>query len=522
MVKSRSFSIYLLKKGFSAENSLKEHHELIENITADNLPDGATLFLLDKNPSNPWWKDFWKIKTELKQTLKGAIVFLPVYDRCFAFTFGHTYHNLKEESYEYDFGLRSTLNAVDPDKLKSTDILQPENAKRESIQSSNTVNLTFFDFDKDESIVKRISGKVKEEYRYLFSNVTGANSIRIDSKLQARELPELCRNILALYNKDDFKIHFPDIQNIIPVKDPNIISKLNKQLLKVFREELTDIALTVPEIINYQENFQINYSIGKNNSETHDDAHINHYIKFFKSRNISPDEIDIGKLNKHNLNICDENRHIIQSFSIYKSLLFDCEFESKHYHICEGKWYELDKDYIVRLKKQLDPYFKNNILPKCDYKREDSYNKHVSDTNHKFICLDKKNISPKGQSSVEPCDLYTSTDNKATLIHIKISTRSANLSHLFNQGLNSAEIIRLHEESKDKLKKLIGNKDTEIIDGDKFEVIYGIITAKNPDKKSNNLPIFSRISLLRCINSFKLMGLHVSIMLIEDEYDRKK
>jgi uncharacterized protein (TIGR04141 family) len=65
------------------------------------------------------------------------------------------YHQLKDESYEYDFGLRTTLNAVDPDKIKSTDIFKLENARRQRIQTPVASNLNLFDFEQDESIIKK-------------------------------------------------------------------------------------------------------------------------------------------------------------------------------------------------------------------------------------------------------------------------------------------------------------------------------------------------------------------------------
>ena len=79
------------------------------------------MFVLDNHPKEPWWKGYFGVQKILNQVTKGALIFLPVEQRCFALSFGHVYHNLKDESYEYDFGLRVTLNSVDPKKLKSTD-----------------------------------------------------------------------------------------------------------------------------------------------------------------------------------------------------------------------------------------------------------------------------------------------------------------------------------------------------------------------------------------------------------------
>lgn len=39
--------------------------------------------------------------------------------------------------------------------------------------------------------------------------------------------------------------------------------------------------------------------------------------------------------------------------------------------------------------------------------------------------------------------------------------------------------------------------------------------------KSNALPLFSRISLLRCVNTLKLMKIPAKVFLIKDNVDRK-
>ena len=84
MPKSRSFSIYLLKGGHNATNALREDHALEDDIGAQGLPAGATLFVLDSEPRPPWWKPYFGIEKNLTQVNKGALVFLPVGDRCFA------------------------------------------------------------------------------------------------------------------------------------------------------------------------------------------------------------------------------------------------------------------------------------------------------------------------------------------------------------------------------------------------------------------------------------------------------
>ena len=52
---------------------------------------------------------------------------------------------------------------------------------------------------------------------------------------------------------------------------------------------------------------------------------------------------------------------------------------------------------------------------------------------------------------------------------------------------------------------------------DKFKVIFGIITHKNKDDKSLNLPLFSRISLMRCMKDLRTMGIESEFSFIADK-----
>jgi uncharacterized protein (TIGR04141 family) len=133
MSKTKPFSIYLLKAGFNHSNSMKQGHALEEEI-AEALPDGARLYILDTPARPPWWREFFGIKKELYQSSKGALIFLDVGDRSFAISFGHVYHHLSDYSYEYDFGLRVTLNSLDPSELKSADMVSPGTARRKRTQ----------------------------------------------------------------------------------------------------------------------------------------------------------------------------------------------------------------------------------------------------------------------------------------------------------------------------------------------------------------------------------------------------
>lgn len=526
MAKSRNFSVYLLKREFNANNALKDDinlTRLTENET--NIPEGGVMYVGQSPIKQPWWKEYWGINQELNQSSASAIVFLPVQDRWFAITFGLSYHNLKENAYEYDFGIRTTLNSLDPEKIKSTDLLIPETAKRQRIQIPNASNLSYFDFNKDESIVKRLTGAVKEEYADLIRNVTGSCNFRFATICEPAELIDLCSRLLKIYNRKDFEESFPDLQNITPVKDPDIIASLEAKLLEEYQTCSSNLMLAIPEIVDYTTNFKVRYRGASRQSEEYDDVFIGNYRNYLTERGIEIDNVEI--FNKHTLSVYDENGQLLHSYSIYKSLLFDCQLNGKNYHLCEGAWYEIDSDFIAKLKTELDTVFidAHEVLCECNQRLEGDYNNYatcLASEELEACCLDTKSISPSGEGAVEPCDIIALKGDSAELIHNKISTRSSLLSHLFNQGVNSATLVLLNTEAKEKLKGLVESESLkERIDSNKYHVTYGIISNKRRDMKSDTLPIFSRISLLHCIRRLKLMRIPVSVYLIKDNIDRK-
>jgi uncharacterized protein (TIGR04141 family) len=416
MPKSRDFSIYLLKAQFSVENALKDDHGL-ELVTEENtnLPDGSSMYLSDRPGNPPWWKSYWGINKNLHQVQKGAIVFLPVNDRWIVLTFGLTHHCLKDNSYEYDFGLKTTLNALDPKKIKSTDILQPENARRQRIQSPTAASLTFFDVRYDESIIKRLAGAVKQEYAELFKNVAGANSLKISSKLPPDQIIELCTTLIEIYQKDDYVQSFPDIQHIVPIRDPEKKTFLDQKLLEAFANEPMELVLSIPEIIDYSTSFTIKYfGAGKSNREFND-VFISGYREYLQERGVGVID-QIKTFQSHRLRVINENGDTLREYRIYDSFLFDCEIEGATYHLCDGEWYFIETNYVQKLSDQLDLLCidQHSFLSTCNVVREDQYNTLISQSSEGVFCLDKQNIAPAGQRQVEPCDIVS--DGKQGLL----------------------------------------------------------------------------------------------------------
>lgn len=527
MGKSRSFSIYLLKEGYDATNALREDHVLDDDIDAQGLPEGATLFVLDSEPRPPWWRSYFGIEKNLTQVNKGALVFLPVGERCFALSFGHVAHSLVDSSYEYDFGLRVTLNSLDPHKLKSTDTLDPGATKRRRTQLPIESELTLFDFDRDSTILRSLTGKVRDEHKDLFRHATGSSNLRISTDIGSDGLVELCEQLLGLYQSEQYKTAFPEIQNIVPVSDPAQIEALNGRLLGAFRARNPDLNITVPEIINYSDNLYVTFT-GAGRGLVYDDVYIGRYYDYLDEHDTDLAALGIEDLRRHALVLTDEDGNARDRYSVFKSLVFDTTLEGAQgetFHLSEGHWYRIDDDYIARLVAYLDPLCVDSDLPPYDHPSEGEYNEAAAAGNPAIVCLDRKNIGPDGQSAVEPCDLLAVRDGVAVFYHVKVSTLSTQLSHLFNQGVNAIELMRLEPQAVDRLEALVrealSGADAgtlmALIQDRNYRIVFGIVTRKDPAAKSLNLPLFSRISLMRSMKALRLMDVQGNVIFIADQ-----
>jgi uncharacterized protein (TIGR04141 family) len=526
MTKTRSFSIYLLKEGYNATNALRDEHSLDDGIEALHLPDGAQLLVLDGEPRPPWWRSYFGIQIDLIQASKGALLVLPVADRCFAVCFGHVAHYLLDASYEYDFGIRVTLNSLDPSKLKSTDTLDPGASKRRRTQLPTESDLTVFDFDRDSTILRSLTGKVRDEYKDLFRHATGSSNLRISSDVAAAGLIELCEKLLDLYQSEEYKAAFPEIQNITPVRDPTQIAELNAQLLEAFRGRDPNLNIAVPEIINYNDNVYVAFS-GAGGSLNYDDVYMGRYYEYLDQHQVELVTMEIDDLRRHALLLTDEDRNVHNRYSLLKSLVFDTVLEgvkNETFHLSEGNWYRIDDGYIARLTAALDPLCVGSDLPPYDHSNEGDYNAGVAARDPTIVCLDKRNIGPEGQTAVEPCDLLAIRSGVVVFYHIKVSTLSTHLSHLFNQGVNAIELIRLDLQATRRLQALIRERLSEeeadamitLLESRRYRIVFGIVTRKDPLARSHNLPLFSRISLMRSMKALRLMDVDGKVIFIAD------
>ena len=527
MSKSRSLSVYLLKEGVSFSDALcsksqKDGMAKLQLVPDAKLPDGQQLYVVQYEETDPWWKSYLGLDLQIRQRMNGAILFVSASGRNFAFTFGLVSHYLDDRKYEHDFGLLTTLNTIKPDAVKSADVMRPENALKSRVQPARGASIDELDIDFNQAVMKKVTGSVSEDWNYLFSNISGASSAKISTRLQLASLGEVCSRLLDAYKCKNYETTFSSLRNIVPEHDPDVIDSLKLALVAAVKNKDETLIFSIPEITDYRNVEGIKFKPGKKYDMILMESLWDALQK--KLENLTFEILECTKVVLVNA----DGNAAGKSFAVCRCLVWDCEKDGRHYHYCDGQWFCVNADFVARIQTELNPYFSSTALPPNCELHEKDYNDRAAKLTQGMTCLDMSDISLRKETQVEPCDLIRLVDRRIELTHVKIGVCSRVLSHLFFQGVNSAYLLVNEEQCRQKLLEEIRIRDAnadidryeEALNRSELSVVYAIITKKNSVMKSSALPLFSRISLLHAIRRLKSMRIEVSVQFVPDNVTR--
>ena len=337
--------------------------------------------------------------------------------------------------------------------------------------------------------------------------------MKLNTDKPADKLKDLCKELLNIFKKSDYKNTFPELLSIQEIKDNTLKDQLNQKLIESIKDKSNELYMTIPELINFQEvdSYQFKLKDRKDHSK-HETLEIENLYKITKKL-----DINIKNLKeKWELHLLDGEDSSKLRFYIYKTLVYDCRLEDKDYHLSHGNWYKIEKSLIDKVNKKISNHKKQkidqkDIIPYEKGDNEKEYNeKLASELDGK--CLDGKLVNIQGYNKVEVCDVLYTNNNKNYFIHVKIKRSSANLSHLFNQG----DVSLTHLNSKNE--KFIKHIQQEAkLNNEQLEYkphIYFLIIS--PSKKKD-LPLFSKIVLYKMIDSIKAKSGEVSWSMISEK-----
>ncbi len=515
--KTQKLSIRLLREGLVIEDAVRGGSELVDWPKIE----GAKIVLETIGGGAPKWAGFLELSGEEKSKLINltaiGVVFLGASDRWFAVSFGLGHVKLDPAFFEQDFGLRIVLNTVDPVQLKSADFRTPdENTVSRRSQTSRGSDQTAFSIDIERDIVRGIAGRPKN--LNFASRVSGSDALSMDRKASVLDLPTICAEALAAYNKDDYKENFAWIDQIRHVRDAELIQKLDAKVAEALTSALAGVVpdtlhLAFPVIYDPEHANCIRYK-GFRSAQIFHDLDITGYLIALKERGKT--DFGIEDLIQHTVHEVDEEgTDCGDKWRVRDCIVFDIEMEGKHYVLSGGRWYLVDPMLAQDVTQFFQSVEQVELPPGESGENEEKYNNRIAISGHDLLCLDRKMLRPTGAASfIEACDFISKSRE---MIHIKDKTSSSRLSHLFSQGTVSARVLKLDGVFRDALRgqiiaqqalfRLVGFDDVipsarDEVKPSEFKVIYGVITSSG----SPRLPFFSLVTFRQAARELQALG----------------
>lgn len=426
-------------------------------------------------------------------------------ERIFAVIFGLGRHLLNEGVLEERFGLKVVLNSVDPESLRSIDKTAlgsiPKQSREQISREGGAAN---FGIDIEQDLVSSVTGRSRVE---LFGRtISGRDTFAASAKFHVGNVRDFLEETLKQYRSEVYKERFDWVDQIKEVRSKPTIDYLNGALVdRLKAADLEHIWMAPPDILEWADVKSFRYL--RKRSADAPDMDMAELLVVAGDAEITLDWLKASQIILISAKSDDE----VDRWSVYKCIYAEIEANGAMHILNAGKWYQVAQDFTAIVNEDFVSIPDSAIeLPDYVHESETLYNLAAADHLGGSHCMDADLIvHGGGQSRIEFCDILT-PDKK--LLHVKRYSGSQQMSHLFSQGVVSAELFVSDAEFRQKV-------NDKLPDGHKladpsarpnpadYEVVFTIIS-----KSANalNLPFFSKVSLRNARRRLRGYGFRVS------------
>lgn len=517
--RKEKLSIYLAKSGVNGDVSKVINLENAKPpVDMDVSGLEGTLYVKKEPPKPPPpWTRLFTEHQELPDEIfggrksVGAAFVVKLNDSLFILTFGTGFHLLKNESIERDFGLRVTLNSVDPDKLRSLDKASYDHNPLNS-RTQSSIDLGVFDLDVDSEMDMLYAVTGVSTVPVFGSHVTGRDALTLVLEINLDGLKEVLLESLSRY-KTALPKDFEWVENIQRVKDKELQEVLDLELDDILaKNEFKNMWLGEPEIIDWES--QVGYSFDLyQKTPRHVVLKIEDLINYFNDKGVA---LTSENLRSQTVHINDNEYNSIKKWSAYRCLYAEVSSGEEQYILRNGQWYIVNTDFVDSVDKYLEGFDSYDFeFPAYAHDREEDYSEFVTEEYDNIELMDKKFVKIGGPyDKLEFCDLIK---DSSEFIHVKYYRSSSTLSHLFSQGFVASEAFisdsgfrnRLNEKLPDSTKLACADSRP---DPSSYRIVYAIATNKKVPKE---LPFFSKVTLKNALKTLKTLNYSVSVSAIK-------
>nr|WP_278185474.1 DUF6119 family protein [Pseudomonas viridiflava] len=536
--KVRTLSIRLLREEFDIAEAFKDEYSpgtgRVQLRRSDwPLVEGGELFVGQLFTSRPSWLGFLEEQAgpqpeNLIASGAGGVLFLPTDDRIFAICFGHIHFALNDEAFERQFGLKVTLNSVPRDGLRTLDLATPDAVTfQKRVQASKDSDLQDFGVDVLRDLARVAGGTPSDVSFARFA--AGRDTLSITCKLTSETLADKCEQVLAVYRSDTYKQRFPWIDNMQVVRIKETLATLDGHLFEAINSlragDESELHMAPPEIVDYEEGCLLHYNgFGSSGTDFHS-LSIEDYVAELNRCEFDGTIDDIRE--RHYIKAKAPDAEVFkEQWRVYHCFTFETNLraddEDRSYVLFAGHWYSVDRNFKRQVEARFQAIPRVDIIGPTECRNERELIANLVEHREDLLCLDQVKINPLGvrYANIEPCD-FLSSDKQ--FIHLKDGHSSGPISHLWSQGVVSAEALVSDADFRKKLRSVVRGLRNEavrllpaingrVVRAD-YTVVYGVM--RKPYKNGElDLPFFSKVSLQAAVDRIDQLDIPVALEII--------
>ncbi|WP_372241668.1 DUF6119 family protein [Pseudomonas sp. Q1] len=538
MEKVRTLSIRLLREEFDIAEAFKDEYSpgtgRVQLRRSDwPLVERGELFVGQLFTSRPSWLGFLEEQAgpqpeNLIASGAGGVLFLPTDDRIFAICFGHIHFALNDEAFERQFGLKVTLNSVPRDGLRTLDLATPDAVTfQKRVQASKDSDLQDFGVDVLRDLARVAGGTPSDVSFARFA--AGRDTLSITCKLTSETLADKCEQVLAVYRSDTYKQRFPWIDNMQVVRIKETLATLDGHLFEAINSlragDESELHMAPPEIVDYEEGCLLHYNgFGSSGTDFHS-LSIEDYVAELNRCEFDGTIDDIRE--RHYIKAKAPDAEVFkEQWRVYHCFTFETNLraddEDRSYVLFAGHWYSVDRNFKRQVEARFQAIPRVDIIGPTECRNERELIANLVEHREDLLCLDQVKINPLGvrYANIEPCD-FLSSDKQ--FIHLKDGHSSGPISHLWSQGVVSAEALVSDADFRKKLRSVVRGLRNEavrllpaingrVVRAD-YTVVYGVM--RKPYKNGElDLPFFSKVSLQAAVDRIDQLDIPVALEII--------
>lgn len=520
----------LLHNKSSFEECLKDEFSSEEYFSLDTgkhsgISEGR-IYIANTTDSPVEWIDELNMYTQIyldkdKYNNKSnkAVMMIKYNGSIFNILYGYGRTMLKTSSIVKNFGLRTAINLISADNIKSVNTL---NISTDYIdtqrQSFNYVSQNFLDIKTNSEIIKVISGKASSDTH--FNSIHGSDALQISVKADTT-ISEMLNGILEYYKSEQYKDKgFEWIDHIQSVREDRVKLALDIQLVTAIKEnKYGEISIGFNKVVELS--LMDGYFIsGMNKNIEYNNFYEEIPTKLFLDylKQMGKGEI-VTKLKKSSLFFWNNETGKPEKIDkVYNCLLFETEYNEEHYFLNNGDWFRIESNYYTSILQKIQSIPKSEVVSiacEADWGEGDYNVNFVNSNPTDYQLFDKMNYRETswGKSKIEPADIITKVRQ---FIHVKKGGASSSLSHLFAQGLVSSQLLKNNSDYRKHIEDSVQEKfGTNFIDNNEVEVVFGIIDKRYNEDFNKFLPVFSMINLCQNYDNILNLGYKCSLLPIE-------